>query len=59
MIRSNQQGSTNGVSLVKGQKISLDKPGGERLTRVRMGLELGHQIQKKGFFGGRRARTRR
>lgn len=44
------------VSLVKGQKISLDKPGGGTLTRVRMGLGWDAiQIQKKGFFGGKKS----
>ncbi|MFC0037233.1 TerD family protein [Actinomadura rayongensis] len=39
------------VSLVKGQRISLEKPGGT-LTRVRMGLGW-DALPKKGLFGKR------
>jgi tellurium resistance protein TerZ len=39
------------VSLVKGQKISLEKEAGSRLSKVVMGL--GWDVKKvKGFFGG-------
>ncbi|GAB2830968.1 TerD family protein [Actinocorallia aurea] len=41
------------VSMVKGQRISLEKPGGGGgLTRVRMGLGW-DAVKKKGFFGSR------
>ncbi|ROO86326.1 tellurium resistance protein TerZ [Actinocorallia herbida] len=40
------------VSMVKGQRISLEKPGGGGLTKVRMGLGW-DAIKKKGFFGSR------
>ena len=40
------------VSLVKGQKISLEK-GGKGLRNVCVGLNWG-AIEKKGFFGGRK-----
>jgi tellurium resistance protein TerZ len=36
----------------KGQRISLEKPGGGELTMVRMGLGW-DAIKKKGFFGSR------
>ncbi|WP_018655406.1 TerD family protein [Actinomadura flavalba] len=39
------------VSMVKGQRISLEKPGGS-LTMVRMGLGW-DAVKKKGFFGSR------
>jgi tellurium resistance protein TerZ len=38
------------VELTKGQKVSLAKPGGSRLTRVRMGLGW-DAVQRKGFLG--------
>ncbi|MFD5467031.1 TerD family protein [Kitasatospora sp. NPDC127059] len=37
------------VSLAKGQKISLEKPGGGQLTVVRMGLGW-RAVQRKGFL---------
>ncbi|MEV7783293.1 TerD family protein [Kitasatospora sp. NPDC088351] len=37
------------VSLAKGQKLSLEKPGGGRLGVVRMGLGW-RAVQRKGFF---------
>ncbi len=41
-----------GVSLSKGQKINLEKPGGGALTRVIMGLGWdAKKVQKKGFLG--------
>ncbi|GAA2719108.1 TerD family protein [Actinocorallia aurantiaca] len=40
------------VSMVKGQRISLEKPGGGDLTTVRMGLGW-DAVPKKGFFGSR------
>lgn len=40
-----------GVSMVKGQRISLEKPGGS-LQLVRMGLGW-DAVKKKGFFGSR------
>lgn len=40
------------ISLVKGQKISLEK-GGAGLKRVCVGLNWG-AIEKKGFFGGKK-----
>ncbi|MBW8483477.1 TerD family protein [Actinomadura parmotrematis] len=42
------------VSLTKGQKVSLAKPGGGTLTRVRMGLGW-DAVPKKGLFGRGRA----
>jgi tellurium resistance protein TerZ len=44
------------VSLSKGQKVSLAKPGGGALTRVRMGLGW-DAVKKKGLFGGTRSQT--
>lgn len=38
------------VNLTKGQKISMIKPGGGTLTRVRMGLGW-DAVMKRGFFG--------
>lgn len=38
------------ISLQKGQKVSLAKPGGGTLTRVRMGLGW-DAVAKKGLFG--------
>lgn len=40
------------VSLAKGQRVSLVKPGGQSLTRVRMGLGWDAK-KKKGLFGSR------
>lgn len=40
------------VSMVKGQRISLEKPDGGGLSMVRMGLGW-DAIKKKGFFGTR------
>jgi tellurium resistance protein TerZ len=40
------------ITLVKGQKVSLDKPGGGTLTRVRMGLGW-DAVQKRTLFGKR------
>ncbi|WP_018653617.1 TerD family protein [Actinomadura flavalba] len=40
------------VSLVKGQRISLEKGSGDALTQVRMGLGW-DAVKKKGFFGAR------
>ncbi|GAA3201835.1 TerD family protein [Actinocorallia longicatena] len=40
------------VSLQKGQRISLNKPGGGGLSLVRMGLGW-DAVKKKGFFGSR------
>jgi len=40
------------VSMVKGQRISLEKPGGGELSQVRMGLGW-DAVTKKGFFGSR------
>ena len=42
------------VNLNKGQRVSLSKPGGGTLTRVRMGLGW-DAIAKKGFFGKKTA----
>ena len=39
------------ISLVKGQKISLEKVDGEKLTNFCIGANWG-AISKKGFFGG-------
>ena len=39
------------INLVKGQKISLDKVGGGKLTSFCVGVNWG-AIEKKGFFGG-------
>lgn len=39
------------VSMIKGQKVTLTKQGGGRLTNVRMGLGW-DPIKKKGMFGG-------
>src|SRR5690242_15840504 len=41
---------TEGVSLTKGQTVSLDKTAGGALRRVRMGLGW-DAVEKKGFFG--------
>ncbi|MFI0357943.1 TerD family protein [Actinomadura sp. 9N407] len=38
------------ISLQKGQKVSLEKPGGGGLTRVKMGLGW-DAVTKKGMFG--------
>lgn len=40
------------VNLSKGQKVSLEKPRGGALTRVRMGLGW-DAVKKRGFFGKR------
>ncbi|MDT4924896.1 MAG: tellurium resistance protein TerZ [Pseudonocardiales bacterium] len=45
-----------GVSLSKGQKVSLSKEGGGKLSKVRMGLGW-DAAPKKGLFGRRRAQT--
>ncbi len=39
------------ITLEKGQRISLDKGGGQTIQRVCVGLNWG-AIEKKGFFGG-------
>ena len=39
------------ISLQKGQRISLEKQGGQKLQAMCVGLNWG-AIQKKGFFGG-------
>ncbi|MFI6516433.1 TerD family protein [Spirillospora sp. NPDC050679] len=44
------------VSLQKGQRVSLTKPGGGDLTRVRMGLGW-DAVAKKGLFGKSRAQS--
>lgn len=44
------------VSLSKGQKVSLSKPDGGTLTRVRMGLGWA-AIKKRGLFGGLRSQS--
>ncbi|TYB43545.1 TerD family protein [Actinomadura chibensis] len=44
------------ISLQKGQKVSLTKPGGGTLTRVRMGLGW-DAVAKKGLFGKGRAQS--
>ncbi|MFI0409846.1 TerD family protein [Actinomadura sp. 3N508] len=44
------------ISLQKGQKVSLAKPGGGTLTRVRMGLGW-DAVAKKGLFGKGKARN--
>lgn len=44
------------VSLAKGQKVSLAKPGGGALTKVRMGLGW-DALPKKSFFGKGKAQT--
>jgi tellurium resistance protein TerZ len=46
-----QGGFYMAVSLTKGQKISLEKEAGTKLTRVVMGLGW-DPIKKKGLFGG-------
>ena len=43
----------SGVSLTKGQTVSLEKAGGGALSRIRMGLGW-DAIEKKGLFGRRR-----
>jgi tellurium resistance protein TerZ len=40
------------VNMTKGQRISLDKPGGGQLTMVRMGLGW-DAVKKRGLFGSR------
>ncbi|MBT2209518.1 MULTISPECIES: TerD family protein [Actinomadura] len=44
------------ISLQKGQRVSLDKPGGGTLTRVRMGLGW-DAVAKKGRFGKSKAQS--
>jgi tellurium resistance protein TerZ len=44
------------ISLQKGQKVSLSKPGGGTLSRVRMGLGW-DAVVKKGLFGKGRTQT--
>jgi tellurium resistance protein TerZ len=44
------------ISLQKGQKVSLAKPGGGTLTRVRMGLGW-DAVVKKGLFGKGKAQS--
>ncbi|WP_433238403.1 TerD family protein [Actinomadura nitritigenes] len=44
------------ISLQKGQKVSLAKPGGGTLTRVRMGLGW-DAVAKKGLFGKGKAQS--
>ena len=44
------------VSLQKGQRISLQKPGGGGLTLVRMGLGW-DAVKKRGLFGGLKSQT--
>jgi len=44
------------VSLSKGQRVSLTKPGGGTLTRVRMGLGW-DAIKKRGLFGGSKSQS--
>ncbi len=44
------------ISLQKGQKVSLEKPGGGGLTRVRMGLGW-DAVAKKGLFGKSKAQS--
>jgi tellurium resistance protein TerZ len=44
------------ISLQKGQKVSLAKPGGGTLSRVRMGLGW-DAVAKKGLFGKSRAQS--
>lgn len=41
------------ISMVKGQRISLQKSGGESLTRVRMGLGW-DAVPRRGLFGKKR-----
>lgn len=45
-----------GVSLQKGQSVSLVKQGGGTLTRVRMGLGW-DAVKKKGMFGSRKEQS--
>jgi tellurium resistance protein TerZ len=44
------------VSLTKGQRVSLTKPGGGTLTQVRMGLGW-DAVKKKGLFGGSKTQS--
>ena len=44
------------ISLQKGQKVSLAKPGGGTLTRVKMGLGW-DAVAKKGLFGRSKAQN--
>ena len=44
------------VSLAKGQRVSLAKPGGGTLTHVRMGLGW-DAVMKKGLFGGKKSQS--
>jgi tellurium resistance protein TerZ len=44
------------VSLSKGQRVSLVKPGGGTLTRVRMGLGW-DAVKRRGFFGGLKSQS--
>src|SRR3954451_21202346 len=46
----------SGVSLSKGQSVSLEKKSGGSLTRVRMGLGW-DAAEKKGLFGKKRAQS--
>lgn len=44
------------VNMTKGQKVSLAKPGGGTLTKVRMGLGW-DAIKKRGMFGGMKSQS--
>jgi tellurium resistance protein TerZ len=44
------------VNMTKGQKVSLTKPGGGTLTRVRMGLGW-DAVKKRGMFGGMKSQS--
>lgn len=48
-----------GISLEKGQKISLAKGNGSKLARIEFGCGWGRKtIEKKGFFGGSKKSTK-
>jgi tellurium resistance protein TerZ len=44
------------VNMTKGQKVSLAKPGGGALTKVRMGLGW-DAVKKRGMFGGMKSQS--
>jgi tellurium resistance protein TerZ len=56
LINHPEKDAQMSVSLQKGQKVSLAKPGGGTLTRVRMGLGW-DAAPKKTLFGGSKAQT--
>src|SRR4051794_20991375 len=56
VVDRNREGTHMGVSLSKGQSVSLVKGGGGTLTKVRMGLGW-DAMKKKGLFGGMKTQS--